>query len=488
MYDSTQAFVEGSTRSSPPPEPRTRPRPAASRRLKATTATYKASTAKPVVPAAINGAAAVTAAVGFAVKNLVAQTIAGSSLVTATVLDATKNLSTGIVHGLSTVNAQLDRTPIRLFPDGANGRSTVTGTLTIAGMAGLQPATVNGSSLVSARMNFKRVTGLRDHQRLQHAGGRPPNEPAPGRASDDPQLQLDDGCVDRQPWVQVPDDQAAAVPARRLIWGWGTTRRSTCPSAGNPQGVLRSPGGCETVLRPYGNRAVNDQMWIVIPGWDKFQHYSDREMRWIKCYTSLLSKPEYMRLTLPQRGLLHGLWLLYAESHRAIPLDTAYISRTINGRATNAQLESLRDAGLIEFSASKPLAQSREEKKREEKKDLRAIKKPIAEQPQLPLAVKEKKPRAPDPIWDVLGELFGEALTGSERTNRGKTVAELKQAGATVDEIRSRTQQMWKLGWDSPSENALRNRWTMLGLNGKHPGDETTAERMLRLRDQGVLQ
>ncbi len=109
--------------------------------------------------------------------------------------------------------------------------------------------------------------------------------------------------------------------------------------------------------------------WIVIPDWDRFQHYSDREVRWVKCYVSLLSKPEYLRLNPGARAVLHGLWLMYASSHRHIPLDTALLSRQLNLRVSSVQLESLNHAGFIEFSASRPLAQIREEKKREEKKE-----------------------------------------------------------------------------------------------------------------------
>lgn len=96
--------------------------------------------------------------------------------------------------------------------------------------------------------------------------------------------------------------------------------------------------------------------WIVIPNWDELQHYKDRDPLWIKNYRKLLAKPEYLKLTLPQRGILHGLWLMYAESHREIPVNTAYLSRALHGRVTNASLVSLNRAGFIAFSASKPLA------------------------------------------------------------------------------------------------------------------------------------
>ena len=44
-------------------------------------------------------------------------------------------------------------------------------------------------------------------------------------------------------------------------------------------------------------------------------------------------------------------------------------------------------------------------------------------------------PRAPDPIWDSITAHFGEPRTKSERTRRGKAVSELREAGATAEEV-----------------------------------------------------
>jgi hypothetical protein len=99
--------------------------------------------------------------------------------------------------------------------------------------------------------------------------------------------------------------------------------------------------------------------YIVIPHWDGpdgFQHYHDRRPNWIKNYVALMSKPEYATLSFADRGLLHGLWLLYAESSRNIIVNTLYLSRQLSGRVTKKSLERLNHAGFIEFSASRPLA------------------------------------------------------------------------------------------------------------------------------------
>lgn len=102
------------------------------------------------------------------------------------------------------------------------------------------------------------------------------------------------------------------------------------------------------------------ERWIVVIGWERFQHYqggprADRPP-WIKTYVALLHDDAYLRLTLHQRGVLHGLWLEYATARRQLPDSTATISRRLGERVTRATLDALNHAGFITFSASKPLA------------------------------------------------------------------------------------------------------------------------------------
>lgn len=96
--------------------------------------------------------------------------------------------------------------------------------------------------------------------------------------------------------------------------------------------------------------------WIVIPNWRRFQHYKNRNPKWIKVYTELMSDPAFLGLTFAQRGLLISLWLEYARSRHAIKMHTSTIARQLGERVFTAQLEALNDAGFIEVSASKPLA------------------------------------------------------------------------------------------------------------------------------------
>jgi hypothetical protein len=101
---------------------------------------------------------------------------------------------------------------------------------------------------------------------------------------------------------------------------------------------------------------VSKKSWIVIPNWDKFQHYKDRTPNWVKTYLELLHNDAYLSLTGHCRGVLHGLWLVYASSCGQVTLDTRSLSRQLGLRVTSQQLESLNQAGFIRFRASKPLA------------------------------------------------------------------------------------------------------------------------------------
>lgn len=104
---------------------------------------------------------------------------------------------------------------------------------------------------------------------------------------------------------------------------------------------------------------ANDR-WIVIPNWREFQHYKNRDPNWVKVYTRLLSDDSWLSLTFHVRGVLVGLWLAYARSDGQLRGSTVTLTRQLGGdvgqRVTTRDLDSLNHAGLIEFSASKPLA------------------------------------------------------------------------------------------------------------------------------------
>lgn len=97
----------------------------------------------------------------------------------------------------------------------------------------------------------------------------------------------------------------------------------------------------------------------MIPNWDskEFQHPDAARSKvppWIKHWTRSLSDQAYLDLTLAERGLLADLRSEYARTLRALPLDTKSLTRRLSCKVSRRSLERLRDAGFIQFSASKP--------------------------------------------------------------------------------------------------------------------------------------
>jgi hypothetical protein len=99
--------------------------------------------------------------------------------------------------------------------------------------------------------------------------------------------------------------------------------------------------------------------YISVRNWRKFQHY-DPEKRtppWIKNMTELMSSDDYLGLSAPARGVLHGIWMEYARSRCELPGDTLTLSRRLGMKVLSQTLVSLNHAGFIDFVASKTLAE-----------------------------------------------------------------------------------------------------------------------------------
>jgi len=99
-------------------------------------------------------------------------------------------------------------------------------------------------------------------------------------------------------------------------------------------------------------------MWIVVRLWDEFQYYKDRAPTWIKNYVRLVNDDDYLALSPGTRGVLHGLWIMFAEARGVLSESRA--SHTLVPRAAHAKhwrrhLTSLSDAGFIDLVASKPV-------------------------------------------------------------------------------------------------------------------------------------
>jgi hypothetical protein len=110
--------------------------------------------------------------------------------------------------------------------------------------------------------------------------------------------------------------------------------------------------------------------WIVIPNWNDFQHYKDRDPKWIKDHISQLHDDDWSALTWSERGALQTLRLAFAASDGKLPTSALAHLGGHPGVGLRSITTSLSDAGLIVVSASKPLSLTRSrEKRREEKKE-----------------------------------------------------------------------------------------------------------------------
>ena len=120
---------------------------------------------------------------------------------------------------------------------------------------------------------------------------------------------------------------------------------------------------------------MTQKRWIIVPKWDEFQHYKDRDPKWIKNYSRLMADWNYIGLSYRLRGILHGIWLLYAASGLDLGCNPAAIGRMLGDDSVRMRdIEALSDAGFIRISASKPRAQrkrsdSLEKEVREDKKE-----------------------------------------------------------------------------------------------------------------------
>ncbi len=162
---------------------------------------------------------------------------------------------------------------------------------------------------------------------------------------------------------------------------------------------------------------------IHIVGWEKFQHGATRDNPWIKDYTSQLHKDEYLDLSFHLRGVLQGLRLAYATSHRQLRDNTATLQRHLGHRVLRRDIERLCDAGFIEVRASTTLAQSREEESREEKTPPTPPQRAKPAPPATPSA--EIAVRSRDVVWDFVVELSGEPLPG-RRAGHGRMTSDLR--------------------------------------------------------------
>ena len=69
--------------------------------------------------------------------------------------------------------------------------------------------------------------------------------------------------------------------------------------------------------------------YLSVKNWDDFQHYRDREPKWIKVYRSLLMDYKYDQLTDAEFGILVKIWLLASQMENKIPNDGSWIKNKL---------------------------------------------------------------------------------------------------------------------------------------------------------------
>lgn len=98
-----------------------------------------------------------------------------------------------------------------------------------------------------------------------------------------------------------------------------------------------------------------------VKGWEKHQHYKDRNPPWIRFYNTTLDDYDVAHLPDAAKAHLFGIWLLASRYENKIPYDAEFVAKKIN--ATEAvNLEHLASMGLIivDGVASAPLAERKQ--------------------------------------------------------------------------------------------------------------------------------
>lgn len=88
--------------------------------------------------------------------------------------------------------------------------------------------------------------------------------------------------------------------------------------------------------------------------------------------------------------------------------------------------------------------------------------------------------RPQDEVWDLLEDLFGPVRTKTERSRRNRAVSELREAGATLLEIRQ-TYRYCQRKFTTFSEMAICSN---LSAATSVPAPLTLPERIQRLREE----
>ena len=100
---------------------------------------------------------------------------------------------------------------------------------------------------------------------------------------------------------------------------------------------------------------MNDD-WNTVPKWRTFQNCKARRPTWIKVYTELNSRDDWLGLSCGQRGLLVTTWLEYARANTHLTSkNLRRLCSKGDARYFRQHLEALNHAGFLHFHASEEL-------------------------------------------------------------------------------------------------------------------------------------
>jgi hypothetical protein len=93
-------------------------------------------------------------------------------------------------------------------------------------------------------------------------------------------------------------------------------------------------------------------IYLEILNWPSLQHYRTRRAAWVKLHVSLLRDDNYLALTAQERAVLHGIWLVYAETNGRVVARPSWLSRQLGFRVTGATFDALVRGGFIAVRSS----------------------------------------------------------------------------------------------------------------------------------------
>lgn len=92
---------------------------------------------------------------------------------------------------------------------------------------------------------------------------------------------------------------------------------------------------------------------IIVNNLNKYQHYKDRNIIWIKLYVDILQDYKFSQLDDNERWIFIGLILLAVKNDNKIPADFPYICQVISNSKKNISktILKLQDFELISIKS-----------------------------------------------------------------------------------------------------------------------------------------